>query len=185
MPKRHALPTLWLITDERLGPALWPALAALPRGSGVVFRHLSLDGAARRALFMAVRVVARRRRLVLLVAGPHPLRGADGRHAAATRRLPGVRSAPVHDAAELIAAQRAGADLVFLSPVYPTRSHPGAPALGRVRFGMLARAARVPVIALGGMTAGRFAGVKPLGAYGWAAIDGLTPPDQKRKAVPR
>ena len=33
-----------------------------------------------------------------------------------------------------------GADAVLLSPVFPTRSHPGAPVLGPVRFRLLARA---------------------------------------------
>jgi thiamine-phosphate pyrophosphorylase len=185
MHKRHALPTLWLMTDERLGDALWPALAALPRGSGVVFRHHGLAAAERRTLFTKVRAVARARRLLLLAAGDAPLPGADGWHSRTGRKRPGIRSVAVHDAIEIVTARQAGADLVFLSPVWSTRSHPGAPALGRVRFAALARQAGVPVIALGGMTAQRFAELKMCGAYGWAAIDGLTPPDQKRKAVPR
>ncbi|MEJ8630952.1 hypothetical protein P0F65_16040 [Sphingomonas sp. I4] len=32
-------PVTWLMTDERLGDGLWRALARLPPGSGVVFRH--------------------------------------------------------------------------------------------------------------------------------------------------
>ena len=70
--------------------------------------------------------------------------------------------------------ERAGADLLFLSPLFPTHSHPGAPALGRARFAALARGARPPVIALGGMRAGHARGLALLGASGWAAIDGLT-----------
>ena len=62
------------------------------------------------------------------------------------------------------------ADALVLSPVFATRSHPGAPPLGPLRFRLLARQARVPVIALGGMTARRAAA---LGAA-WAAIDGLS-----------
>ncbi len=40
MRARHpsTLPRLWLMTDERLGEGLWAALAALPHGSGVIFR---------------------------------------------------------------------------------------------------------------------------------------------------
>lgn len=70
---------------------------------------------------------------------------------------------------ELIAAERAGADLILLSPVFATRSHPGAPVLGPVRFGLLARQARTPIVALGGMTAKRARALPD--AYGWAAID--------------
>jgi len=60
---------------------------------------------------------------------------------------------------------------VLLSPVFPTRSHPGQPTLGPVRFRLLAARAGLPVIALGGMnraTARRLAWPR------WAAIDGLS-----------
>lgn len=79
-----------------------------------------------------------------------------------------------HDAREVARANAIGADLLFISPVFPTRSHPGARTLGPLGFARLARLARAPVIALGGMTARRFARVRPLGAHGWAAIDALT-----------
>ena len=73
-----------------------------------------------------------------------------------------------------MAAQRAGADLLFLSPLFPTRSHPDARSLGRVRFAALAHATPLPVIALGGVTARHRRSLAALGAAGWAAIDGLT-----------
>jgi thiamine-phosphate pyrophosphorylase len=180
MQRRQPLPRLWLMTDERLGDGLWDALERLPRGAGIVFRHYSLPGAARRRLFARVHQIARRRKLVLIAAGA-PLPGADGVHGAAGRG--GLRSASAHDLRELKAAERQGAHLVFLSPVFPTRSHPGARTLGRVRFGLLARQARIPVIALGGMDARRGASLTASGAYGWAGIDAWAP-DQKRKAVP-
>ena len=68
-------------------------------------------------------------------------------------------------------AERRGADAVFVSPVFATRSHPGARGLGVVRFGLLVRGCPVPVVALGGMDARRFRRVRGLGAYGWAGID--------------
>ncbi len=54
--------------------------------------------------------------------------------------------------AELRRAERAKAGCVFLSPALPTRSHPGARALGPVRWGLMARRSTIPVLALGGMT---------------------------------
>lgn len=185
MRRRQPLPRLWLMTDERQGETLWDALDHLPRGAGIVFRHYGLPVQARRRLFLAVRRVSRRRRLILVVAGPLPLRG-DGNHG---RRGCGLRTASAHDLKQIRTAERSGADLVFLSPVFPTRSHPGRPTLGRVRFGLLAQQCRVPVIALGGVTPRRAAGLKALGAFGWAAIDGWSARprsrrDQKRKAVP-
>ncbi|WCT73196.1 thiamine phosphate synthase [Sphingomonas naphthae] len=171
MPRRHpALPACWLMTDERQGEALWVALRRLPKGSGVVFRHYSLPPAERRALFDRVRRIARARRLVLVLAGPPRLaRGwrADGAHGRSPHRSPGLlRTAPVHDRRELVVA--GGADLLFVSPVFATRSHLGARGLGRIGFHALARRTRQPVAALGGMTARR---ARSLGGVRWAAID--------------
>lgn len=173
MRRRHPLPRLWLMTDERMGAALWEALERLPRGSGVVFRHYGLPPAERRALFAQVLKVTRRRRLMLVRAGAQAMRGESGTHGT---RGPGIRTAPAHDRREAIAAMRAGADALFVSPAFPTRSHPGARALGRSRFGMLVRGFDVPVIALGGMDARRAASLRPFGIYGWAAIDAWTQP---------
>ena len=168
MPRRHPLPRLWLMTDERMGDALWEALARLPRGAGVVFRHYGLPPAKRRALFARVLKVARRRGLVLVRAGSEPMRGESGAHAAPGR---GLRTAPAHSRREAIAARRAGAHALFVSPTFATRSHPGARPLGRARFGLLVRGLDVPVIALGGLDARKAASLKPFGIHGWAAID--------------
>jgi thiamine-phosphate pyrophosphorylase len=61
--------------------------------------------------------------------------------------------------------------MVMVSPVFPTRSHPGAPALGAARAARIGRLAGVSVVALGGMTERRWRRVAGLGFAGWAAID--------------
>jgi thiamine-phosphate pyrophosphorylase len=176
---RGQIPRLWLMTDERIGEAaLLRAIARLPRGAAVVVRHYRLDTAARRALFGAVRRIARRRGLVLLLAGPPAQArrwGAQGHHGR-DRATPGrawLHSAPAHDHRELVAAIRAGADAVLISPLFATRSHPGARPLGAARFAALARRSPVPVIALGGIRRRHAGLVRKLGAHGFAAIDGL------------
>jgi thiamine-phosphate pyrophosphorylase len=181
MHRRQPLPRLWLMTDERQGEELWAALERLPRGAGIVFRHYRLAPADRRALFDRVRRIATRRRLMLLAGGGQRL-PADGRHGG-RREKDGLATAAAHDLRELKAAEQRGAHLVFLSPVFPTRSHPGARTLGRLRFGAITRSARIPVIALGGMDERRGRSLRPLGAYGWAGIDAFAP-NQNRKAVP-
>ena len=173
MRRRHpsrelTLPRRWLMTDPRMGDGLWAALAALPAGSGVILRHYQADRDARRALFERIRRIARRNRLMLVVAGRDmPGSGAAGSHG----RHRGALTAPVHSRREAIAAIRSGAALLFVSPVYPTRSHPGAKALGPVRLGLLIRGLDVPVIALGGMNERRWRALRPLGVHGWAGID--------------
>ncbi|MEI9852949.1 MAG: thiamine phosphate synthase [Sphingomonas sp.] len=94
MRRRHPpIPRAWLMTDERMGAALWTALARLPRGGGVVFRHYSLPPGERRALFAEIAKVARRRRLVLVRAGAARLRGEMGVHGRATPAR-GLRTFP-------------------------------------------------------------------------------------------
>ena len=176
------LPTRWLMTDERIGDGLWHALARLPRGGGVVFRHYSLAPAERRRLFARVRRVALSRGLVLVRAGSMPLAGEAGTHA---RRGPGLVTWPVHGVEEARRARCAGAHLVFVSPVFATRSHPGASHLGARRARSIGRVACAPIVALGGMNDARFRCLS--GVYGYAAIDAwLTGArrGQKRKAVP-
>ncbi len=159
-PGRNPLPVLWLFTDAGRLPDPLPAIARLPLGlAAVVFRH---DGVAgRAALGLAVARLCRARRLALVVAGDARLAASlrAGVHLREGRwpgwpRAPGLRTASAHDAAGLRRAARAGAGIVFLSPAFPTASHPDRPALGAVRWASLARTAGPPVYALGGM-AGR------------------------------
>lgn len=178
MPPRY--PRLWLMTDERQGDALWDALATLPAGSGVIFRHYALAAGKRKRLFLRVRQMARRKRLILILAGgPKQARawradGYHGRHRGfAYPEL--LHTAPAHHIREILVAARAGAGLVLLSPVYATRSHPGGRPLGRVRFGLISQRSPRPVVALGGMNRERARHLDALGSYGWAGIDGLTP----------
>jgi len=178
MRARQTLPMLWLLSDERNDAALKQALARLPRGSGFVFRHYHLEGAARRERFDHLAQLARSLdHKVIVAAGSDDVAdwGADGVYGAssALSDVPQtqLRLATAHDAPEITEASRMGADAVFLSPVFPTRSHPGAIALGADEFHRLAALSEVPVIALGGMTSERAA---QLGWPRWAAIDALS-----------
>jgi thiamine-phosphate pyrophosphorylase len=153
-------PTAWLMTDERMGDAMWTTLRRLPPGSGVVFRHYATPPAERRALLLRVRRIAVARRLVLVVAGA---RGGHGRG-------PRAQSWPAHDRREAIAGWRAGARRFFVSPVFATRSHPGARALGVMKAAAIARGLG-EIVALGGMDARRWRRIRGLGFAGWAGID--------------
>jgi thiamine-phosphate pyrophosphorylase len=158
----RGLPTLWLFTDARRLPDPRAAVARLPRGlAGVVLRH---DGEPERpALGRDLARICRARRLALVVAGDLRLAAALG--AGVHLRgghWPGVVAHPparrgrlitssAHGLADLRRARAGGAALVFLSPAFGTASHPGAVALGPVRWSGLARSARLQVAALGGM----------------------------------
>jgi thiamine-phosphate pyrophosphorylase len=184
-PRGRTPPRLWLFTDPLRLPDPLPVAARLPRGAGVVARGLAPDALRRLAR------LARARGIILVVA-------AEGRAALALRaglHLPERRAA--RGLLPFLRARRAGApwalltladhggqsgarrarrlqpDLAFLSPVFATASHPGAPGLGPLRWAALARRLPGGVAALGGIGAGN-ARRLPRRAAGLAAITGLT-----------
>jgi thiamine-phosphate pyrophosphorylase len=174
--RQTPLPLLWLVTDARNDAALERVLVRLPRGSGLIFRHYHLPAAERRARFIALARMARRFGHVVVLAGSAAMArrwGADGAYGAPGLLARGprlLRLATVHSLRELARARRA--DAVLLSPAFATASHPGAPALGAVRWRLLAAHSTAPTIALGGMTAHR---ARAHDIARWAAIDGLSP----------
>jgi thiamine-phosphate pyrophosphorylase len=150
-----------LFTDSERLPDPRAAVAQLPKGcAGVVFRHDSAPD--REAMGRDLTRICRARRLAMVVAGDPRLaaRLGVGTHLRAGRRFGPVRphglvTSSAHSVAELRRAALAKADLAFLSPAFATSSHPGAPGLGPLRWGMMA--ARLPARA--GMRIGALGGV--------------------------
>jgi thiamine-phosphate pyrophosphorylase len=168
-------PTAWLMTDERMGDRLWPAIdCAADVGAGIIFRPYATDPERRAEVGRHIADMAQRRGLVLGVGGDAVLARALGARLVHNPRettlgLPFSRS--VHNEYEAAAAKTDGASLVFVSPVYPTRSHPGAAALGEKEAARLAMLAGVPAFALGGVDPSRQNRLRKLGFAGWAGID--------------
>ena len=197
------MPEQWLFSDDRLTIGIAELAALVPPGSGIVLRHDALSRGRRWRLLRRLMRVARARGLVIWLAGrPDEARrwGADGVHlrqhdaarAGQARRLGLLVTMPVHDVREARRARQAGADAVFVSPLCPTRSHPGATALGTAAWIRLARLSGAQAIALGGMTAARARKLSRARGKqtGWAAIDAWEEKAtkrrtrQKRNAVP-
>lgn len=166
---RQTLPLLWLLSDARNDAGLEAALRGLPPGSGFVFRHYHLSEAARRERFEALAALSRSCGHVVILSGAGDW-GADGHYGPPECWGAGLKLATAHNGDEIEAALAAGADGIFLSPVFATRSHPGAATLGIMGFRVLAQQSPIPVIALGGMTRAR---AEELDWPRWAAIDGL------------
>jgi thiamine-phosphate pyrophosphorylase len=184
---------LWLFTDAaRLADPL-AAAALLPKGlGGVVLRDDAAPGQAlgqalgqavgRAALGRALARLCRQRRLTLVVAGDWRLARAlraglhlrGGKWPAASPRGWRLITSSAHDQAELRRARMRGAALAFLSPVFPTSSHPAARGLGVARWSRLAGRAGIAVAALGGMD-GISARQLPRRAAGAGAIGALAP----------
>ena len=178
MARNQSLPQLWLISDERNDAQLETALRKLPRGSGFIYRHYHLDDPARWERFNALKRIARGRGHLVILADSALTAaewGADGTYGSARSQWPRRRDlihlATAHNLREIELANQFGSDLILLSPVYSTRSHPGGQTLGPARFRLLAQRARMPVIALGGMNRQKS---RALRWPNWAAIDGLS-----------
>ncbi len=157
------VPPLWLFTDPVRLADPREAVARLPRGlAGVVLRG---DGApGRAALARDIAGICRARRLLLSVAGDWRLAAAHhaGVHARGGHRPAGMTrglrllTASVHDRADAVRARRGGVAVAFISPVFPTRSHPGARPLGPARWAVLANwAGQGRAAALGGIDTSR------------------------------
>jgi 8-oxo-dGTP diphosphatase len=103
--------------------------------------------------------------------------GADGvqltsMQLAELRHRPAVDwcAASCHSAEELRRAELLGCDFALLSPVQPTRSHPGAPHLGWDGFAAIAAGSSIPVYALGGLTREDMRNAWQHGAHGIALL---------------
>lgn len=190
MPKRQSthsigLPQIWLISDARNDSGLERALKRLPHGSGLIFRHYHLPPAERRARFAALARIARQRGHCIALSAAASIARSWGADAAygpprLLARGPALRRlATAHSLREVAEASRMRADAVLLSPAFATRSHPGAQALGPVRFRLIAARARCPMIALGGMNSRN---ARRLGTAHWAAVDGLC--DEATREIP-
>lgn len=84
-----------------------------------------------------------------------------------------IVSAACHNAAQLLHADKIGADLAVLSPVLYTASHPDTTPLGWERFAELTQSISLPVYALGGMKESHLNTALEHGACGIAGISGL------------
>ncbi|MET0506957.1 MAG: Nudix family hydrolase [Burkholderiaceae bacterium] len=164
------------------------------RRAMLLLREPALDRAEVAALHAAMKVRIARAgladRLLLLVSSRH----ADGRQegevtrdglhltgrdlyrrvAAASALDPAARSdrgylaASCHEPADLLLADRAGADLAVFGPVLPTASHPSAAGLGWTGLARAIATTPLPVFALGGVGPEDLDRARRSGAHGIA-----------------
>jgi thiamine-phosphate pyrophosphorylase len=175
------------VTDDKRGGDPLALARSLPAGSLLIFRHYE---ARNRAAFAArLAVLCRSRRVKLLVAGDLALAMEvrvglhlpEGLAAQASPRIRlwvrrgGFLTTAAHRRAALSHAARLGAEAALLSPVFATASHPGGKPLGLIGFRRLARIAKLPVIALGGIDANSILKLKGAPIAGVAAVGALKP----------
>ena len=186
------LPRRFLFSDRQRCPDWRGALTQAGSDCGLILRDYNL--ASRAVLAHEMADFCRDTRRVFFIAGdrklahrhaaglhcPSHLLARPSHHIAASSGARAIRptSAAVHNERELRQAARAGAQLVFISPVFATQSHAGEEGLGICRARALARQARdfgLLPFALGGLNARslrKLNGTSPV-FYGFGAIKAL------------
>ena len=170
--------------DEDFDTTLGIAGRALQGGiAGIVVRR---PGATAREVFemtRRLRPATRREGCVLIVSDRADVAlaaDADGVHlgersmptAAARRILKSgmILGRSVHNLDEAGQAEAAGADYLFLGPVFETTSHPGQPPLGLEPYREAVLRSKIPVLAIGGVTGENVRLIAQAGGPGAAAI---------------
>lgn len=95
----------------------------------------------------------------------------------------GLVGRSVHDVEGAREAARGGADYLQAGHVFETASHPGEPPRGTEWLRDVCRAVSVPVIAVGGVTAGNVGACIRAGARGVAVISAIGTADDPRSAA--
>lgn len=192
MPGDMHAPRLMLVTDRTRYPTiLLPVLVSDVVAAGVdavQLREKDLPAAELLELAHRLREVTTGRALlfvnsavdVALAAGADAVQlGEDAESVSAVRARTGDRlliGRSVHSVGGAMAAERAGADLLVLGTIYPSRSHPGGAASGPALVEAVTGSAlggRLPVIGIGGIDEANAADVVRAGASGVAVISAI------------
>ena len=89
----------------------------------------------------------------------------------------------VHSAAGAAAAQSQGADFLVAGTMFASRTHPGAEPAGPVLVRNITQTCDMPVIGIGGITAGNLGEVLAAGASGVAVITSILASPDPREAA--
>ena len=171
--RKQRVPTLWVFSDVKRLAEPWRVAESLAMGEAIIVRHtdriVAADWAAR------TRRACRRGAMVLIssdwrtavalgLGGVH-IPESENRFIAPGLRLwrknrGAVLTTSAHSLRALQQTRQMNPDLVFLSPVFPTRSHEDRPSLGSTTFARWSRLSTAPVAALGGVRQQNFFALK-------------------------
>ena len=166
--------SIWLFTDthKTLNPT--KLAEGLPQRSGIVIRHYNSTN--KEAIIRSILNIKKRKALTVLISGKYR-RGLnlDGKHIpqwlSYNKKLNKITSISVHSGRDVRKSINLKADLVFISPVFPSSSHKEGGHLGVIKLGLLSRLFEKHVIALGGINNNNIAKLRSLPVSGCAGID--------------
>jgi thiamine-phosphate pyrophosphorylase len=182
-------PPLLLVTDRRQARRPLPEIVATALSAGcrwISLREKDLPADEQVPLARMLLPMIRRRGALLSIHGGAAaalLAGVDGVHlpsgadAAAARAELGPQKligVSIHTVTEAEAIDRAVVDYALAGPAFETASKPGyGPEIGRKGLAEMAHAARVPLLAIGGINTVRVAEVIAAGCAGVAVMGGV------------
>ena len=182
-------PTLLLVTDRTQGRRSLPEIVAAALGGGcrwISLREKDLPEDEQVVLARTLVAIARKYGARLTLHGEAALAkmaGVDGTHlpsgsdAAVARALMGpgkLIGVSIHTVTEAEAIAPQTADYAIAGPAFETPSKPGyGPEIGRKGLSEMARACRVPILAIGGINTARVGEVMAAGCAGVAVMGGV------------
>jgi thiamine-phosphate pyrophosphorylase len=182
-------PPLLLVTDRRQARRPLAEIVASALGAGcrwISLREKDLPDDEQVPLARSLLPSVRRYGAVLTLHGEAALAklaGIDGVHLssgadpAAARALLGptkLVGVSIHTVGDAEAINRSCVNYALAGPAFETASKPGyGPEIGRKGLADIARAARVPVLAIGGINAARVSELIAAGAAGIAVMGGI------------
>lgn len=170
-------------------------IAGLPKNSAVIIREYDLDKKARAIFAQKIVTLARPRGLKILVGKDFELARqikADGVHFSDLDRLTPqlfkkksfpqkfIFSLACHSLKSILSLAKLRADLVFISPIFPTTSHSDAKNFGLRNLAKIAVKTKKPsyvlppVFALGGVNFENIKSIRKLGISGFGGIELFT-----------
>ncbi|MDG2001154.1 MAG: thiamine phosphate synthase [Alphaproteobacteria bacterium] len=173
--KKIKIPYIWFLTDTVKTKNPLDISRKLPFNSGILIR--SYNNKNKEKIIKNIINLKKRKVHTVLVSGRHKSHSnIDGAH------LPSwlnssflinkkLISMSAHGAIDIRKSINIKADIIFISPIFHTTSHPEAKNLGVIKLGLMAKLFKKPVIALGGINNNNISRLKGLPIAGCAGID--------------
>ena len=168
---------MWIVTDEERAPDPIKIINKLPKNLkiGIILRHYKSK--SRLNIAKKLSKICKLRKYIFLIANDQQLAikvNASGIHVPSWSTLRRINrrfliSTSLHSRKDLRNVTLSKSSIVFVSPVYFTKSHPDKKPLGPIRAALLAKQSKLNSIALGGISLRSTKRFKNLGFSGVAS----------------
>ncbi len=156
------LPKMFFFTDRNRVDDIFLVVKNLPKNSAVIIREYDLNSARRLDFASKVSAIAKQKSLKVFVGKDVNLAKkikADGVHFSDREGFSKLInldksflvSYACHSEISVRKAQKTGCDLIFYSPIFPTKSHPDQKTIGSLGLRNLVAKTATPIYALGGI----------------------------------